>query len=193
MARKQIDPGTGLLLGLAGGVAGMAAMTAYFKIADALGSRREKERGKQSDGDRGSGDERSHEGDVVSPLGKNYREGESSTAAAGRVIYHAVTGRDPDEQTKTVLGHVIHHAFGVVMGAFYGAVRSGESWKGAVPAGLLYGTGIWLLGDEVAVPMLGLQGGPRSVPVGQHLNRLGAHLAYGLATSSATKLLARAV
>jgi hypothetical protein len=72
----------------------------------------------------------------------------------------------------------------------YGALRSqadGLDLKG----GLLYGTGLWLLGDELAVPALGLQGGPATVSGVQHLNRLGAHLAYGLGIATATQLLRR--
>jgi hypothetical protein len=41
------------------------------------------------------------------------------------------------------------------------------------------------------VPVLGLQSGPTAVPPVQHANRLGAHLAYGLATGIATGLLRR--
>jgi hypothetical protein len=50
---------------------------------------------------------------------------------------------------------------------------------------------MWILGDELAVPALGLAEGPRKYPVRQHVHRLGSHLAYGLAAAFTTSALHR--
>lgn len=57
--------------------------------------------------------------------------------------------------------------------------------------GTVFGTALWLFGDEIAVPLSGLQAGPTAVSGPQHLNRWGAHLIYGMATSLGTQLLHR--
>jgi hypothetical protein len=60
-----------------------------------------------------------------------------------------------------------------------------------VKTGLMFGTALWLTMDETVVPLLGLQSGPSTVTTVQHINRWGAHLAYGSATSVATQVLLR--
>jgi hypothetical protein len=58
-----------------------------------------------------------------------------------------------------------------------------------VKGGLAVGVGLWLLGDELVMPLLGLTGGPTAYPAAVHVHGFGAHLAYGLATSAATQAL----
>jgi len=70
-------------------------------------------------------------------------------------------------------------------------ITNSEDGSLDILGGPAYAAGLWLLGDELVVPMLGLQSGPTAVPPVQHANRLGAHLAYGLATGVATGLLRR--
>jgi hypothetical protein len=48
---------------------------------------------------------------------------------------------------------------------------------------------MWIFGDELVGPLLGIQSGPTAVLARQHANRFGAHLAYGLGTSVTTQLL----
>ena len=75
-----------------------------------------------------------------------------------------------------------------MMGGLYGLARSRTATPDAA-GGAAFGTALWLFGDEFAVPLLGLAQGPTAFPVRQHLHRLGAHLAYGLATAAATQAL----
>lgn len=59
--------------------------------------------------------------------------------------------------------------------------------------GLASGTGLWLLADELVVPLLSLAKGPTATPLPEHTHSLGAHLAYGVATSGTTQLLRRLI
>ncbi len=55
--------------------------------------------------------------------------------------------------------------------------------------GALFGAGLWLLGDELAVPLLGLSDRPTSYPVTSHLQSLAQHLGFGVATAATTGVL----
>jgi uncharacterized membrane-anchored protein YitT (DUF2179 family) len=55
----------------------------------------------------------------------------------------------------------------------------------------VYSVGLWALGDELVVPLLGLQSGPTASPPVAHVNRLAAHLLYGAGLSVGTQALHR--
>jgi hypothetical protein len=130
---------------------------------------------------------------IISPFGRHFEEGESSTAAMGRIIYHWITGKEPQcEETRSLLSNLTDWGFGMLMGGVYGALRGEEKafdFKGE----LLYAFGLWLFADEIGVPLMGLAKGPKGYPISLHLEDLGAHLVYGLVTFTTTKLLERIV
>jgi hypothetical protein len=129
--------------------------------------------------------------DDVSIPGRQYQEGESSTDALGRMLFRAATGRPPRaEETRMRLSQPVHWGYGMLQGGMYGAARA--TARGLdLGGGVVFGAGLWLVGDELVVPLLGLQGGPATVPPVQHINRLGAHLAYGAATAGTAQILRR--
>jgi hypothetical protein len=168
-----------MITGLVGSIAGLMAMRLYWeKVAPLVDDH-------ISDEPVGS-----EELDDISVVGKQYEEGESATEALGRIAYQKVTGKEPDDSTKEALSYAAHWLYGLLQGGAYGSLRA----KGPgidVLGGLLFGAALWLFGDETAVPALGLQKGPTAVSPAQHVNRLGAHLAYGLGTAAAARLLRR--
>jgi hypothetical protein len=128
--------------------------------------------------------------DDIAVTEQQYREDESSTAALGRIIYRQLTGKEPrSKETKEALSNLVHWGYGILQGGLYGAFRGDSRKLLDITGGAAFATGLWLLGDEVAVPMLGLQSGPTTVSPAGHLNRWGAHLAYGLTTAATTQLL----
>ena len=120
--------------------------------------------------------------------GRRYRRGESSTDALGRMMYTHITGQEPGDELRTVLSYLTHWGYGLVQGGVYGLARE-EAGFPDLAGGLRFGTKLWLFGDEMMVPALGLQAGPTAVPPVQHANRLGAHWFFGAATAISTKLL----
>jgi hypothetical protein len=121
---------------------------------------------------------------------QKYKGQESSTDALGRLMYQSITGKEPEtKETKELLSQLVHWGYGILQGGLYGAWRDGNGRHPDLKSGAVFGTGLWLLGDELTVPALGLQSGPTAVPPQDHLNRLGAHLAYGLATAVTTRVL----
>ena len=175
-----------LLLGAAGAVVGVCAMDAYFKLL-----KRRSSRSGDNAGEEARSEESRHALDDISIAGIKKREKEPATATLGRLGYHAVKGRDPDRETSRRLSTAIHWAYGVAVGGLYGLLRGDDRAALDIPAGLGYGAALWLIGDEVMVPVLGLSEGPTAHAPADHLKALGAHLVYGVATSATTQALHR--
>lgn len=185
MSSRPSNPWKGALLGVAGGFVGLLAMRVYQQhIAPALS-----ERFGPSDDEADADDEKGAL-ESISLIGTHHREDESSTAALGRILYESFTGEEPDDETKAALSYLVHWGYGLVQGGVYGALSETTDTP-PLEDGLAFGTSLWLVGDEIVVPLLGLQDGPSAAPPVQHFNRLGAHLAYGITTAAATRLLRR--
>jgi hypothetical protein len=182
MSRKP-NRWKGLVIGVVSSAAGLAAMDAYWqKVAPKL----------RENVDLGGKDAYpdSLALDDISVKGQQTKEDEGSTAALGRMIYQSVTGKEPEtEETKELLSYLVHWGYGLMQGGVYGTWFAGNGRSPNLLNGTAFATGLWLLGDELTVPMLGLQEGPTAVDPQSHLNRLGAHLAYGLTTAVTGRLL----
>lgn len=108
------------------------------------------------------------------------RGGKTAYGVAAEKVASAAGQELSDEQRKQA-GSAIHWALGAGAGAVYGLMQ------GRVPgadagAGLLFGTGFWLLVDEGANAVLGLTPGPSAFPWETHARGLAGHLVFGLAT-----------
>lgn len=185
----QNDIGRALARGALASVAGLVAMDLFHRgmkrVADRDGPGEAEQNG-------GSGSRHRFERlDDISLVGQHHREGEPATVALGRLAYERVKGREPSRERKAQLGTAVHWGYGMAVGALFGFLES-RMRTDDIPAGLGYGAALWLLGDELAVPLLGLADGPTAHPPGVHAQALGAHLVYGLATGAAIKALERA-
>jgi hypothetical protein len=174
-------PWKGLVLGALGGAAGTLAMNAFMKKAT-----------KWTDNPQQSKQEESaDEAAAFSIAGKKFEEGESSTETVGRLAYRAVAGEEPrTEETRQTLSQEVHWAFGIAMGALYGGVRG----RGPLPdtlGGALFGSSVWLLASELALPLLGLSPGPAATSGRKHAQHFAAHLVYGTVTAATTQGLHR--
>ncbi len=74
----------------------------------------------------------------------------------------------------------------------------GEALAEVVPIvtvgeGAGFGTGVWLLADEVAVPAAGLSKRPKEIPITTHLYALVSHLVYGWITETVRRAVRRAL
>jgi hypothetical protein len=172
-----------LMPGALGGVVGTAAMAAcgiVWSAADAStgqGSRSRRLR-RSGVGTRQfpQSEPRSHEG-ADTP----------SEYVARRIP--GVTSR----RRQRLVGSLIHFGFGAAAGATYAAalttapppvarvLRSGR--------GLTYGVLVWLLADEIGVPLTGIAPAPHRTPLRLHAYALAGHLAYGLALESVRRLV----
>jgi uncharacterized membrane protein YagU involved in acid resistance len=90
----------------------------------------------------------------------------------------AVFGEDLRTENAEQVGAVIHYLFGIFTGAAYG-LAGGRYPSLTMGRGTVFGGGLWLVGDELAVSAAGLEN-PRAADAGSHLSALAAHLLYGL-------------
>lgn len=90
-------------------------------------------------------------------------------------------GQDLSADQKQRAGTFVHYAFGTVVGAAYG-VAAEYSKLPRAGAGSAFGAALWLLSDEIAVPVLHLAKPPREYSVEVHASALAAHLVYGVTT-----------
>lgn len=184
MSESQSNSWKALVSGVAGAIAGLLAMRYYWQNVAPL----VREQGSDEEGE-ASAYPPDLELDDISLFGKQYRDDESSTAALGRMGYTWLTGSEPQsDETKTVLSELVHWGYGLLQGGVYGVMYRDAGFPD-LSGGVGHGTLLWAAGDELAVPLLGLQSGPTAAPPLQHANRLGAHLFYGVATAGTTQLL----
>ena len=182
MSRRERNRWKGFVLGTVGGTAGVVAMSGYWRAASALAGRDPRRQGRNH---------APHPLDWISLAGSQHEEGESTTAAAGRILYRKITGRDPEsEETRDALSYLVHWAFSMLTSGICGAIRCRAAFPD-LKGGLSLAIGLWLFGDELAAPLLGLAKGPTAYPPVLHAHGLGAHVAYGLGSSAATQLLQR--
>jgi hypothetical protein len=180
--------GKKFLLGVIGSLGGLLAMRLYWQYVAPLIKAKF---GSQNSDRTATAPNSSEALNDIALTGRQYRANESATEALGRILYERVTGHEPtSDQSTNRLSYGIHWVYGMIQGGLYGALLS-SARKLDLQKGAFYGLALWLLGDELVVPLLGLQEGPTAVSGEQHLNRFGAHLAYGLGTSFSTSLLRR--
>lgn len=177
----------GFLMGIIGGVAGLLAMRAYWQQAAPKVRRNVDLGGTDAYPDQLALDD-------ISQVDRDPNAEESPTAVLGSKVYEVITDHAPEtEEVRTTLSYLTHWGYGLMQGGLYGAARAADG-KGRgldLRGGASHGFGLWLMGDEITVPMLGLQTGPTAVSPTTHINRLGAHLVYGVTTAAVTQLLLR--
>lgn len=113
------------------------------------------------------------------------REAETIT----RRFVESMMMRPLSEEGKKAGAAIVHYAFGALWGGLYGLAR--ETIPGAkTPAsGLVFGSAVWILGDQIVVPAFRLAGGPSDYPLKTHAYGLAAHLVYGASVWAAYEML----
>lgn len=106
---------------------------------------------------------------------------EPTTTRAAEKIFEALFDDELDEDQKPVAGQIMHWAMGVGSGAAYGALTSAVPIAGT-GFGIPFGAALWVVADEIAVPLSGLSDPPQEVPASTHAEALFAHLIYGVVT-----------
>ncbi|MGE3541158.1 MAG: DUF1440 domain-containing protein [Candidatus Tectimicrobiota bacterium] len=96
----------------------------------------------------------------------------------------------PPERTQQRLGQLLHYTFGTLTGALYGTLAEARPQL-RTGSGVPFGLTVWLLADEVAVPLLGLSQPPTRQERSVHAYALVSHCVYGLATECTRRLVRR--
>jgi uncharacterized membrane protein YagU involved in acid resistance len=116
----------------------------------------------------------------TSPRSKEKRTAEepatvkTAVAVSQKVFQHRLTPRE-----KKIAEPVVHYGFGASTGALYGAAAE-LAPQITIGRGMAYGAAVWLFGDEIAVPALGLSKPPTAYPAKLHADMLVKHLVFGV-------------
>ena len=122
--------------------------------------------------------------------GQQHRTPESQPATykAADAAARALTGKPLPKDEKPAGGSIVHYAFGGAVGAIYGAAAS-QNDEITAWGGIPFGGTVWLVADEIGVPLAGFSKGPTEYPLSSHVSAFAAHLIYGLTTETVRKLL----
>lgn len=120
------------------------------------------------------------------------RKADPATVKAANAVAQKIAGRKVPAAYKPAAGEAVHYGMGAVSAAIYGALAEVAPIV-TVGAGLGFGTGVWLLADEVAVPKAGLSKPPQEIPLTTHLYALASHLVYGWITETVRSAVRRAL
>lgn len=122
---------------------------------------------------------------------QNPESAEDATMKAAERIAEDVGFRPLTPEEKAKAGPIVHYAFGTAMGALYGLANE---YMPATHAGFgtLFGTLLFALADEIAVPLAGFSGKPQEYPLSSHLTAYASHLVYGASAEAVRSVLERA-
>ncbi|WP_223640425.1 DUF1440 domain-containing protein [Corallococcus sp. EGB] len=116
---------------------------------------------------------------------------EPATEVAARKVAERA-GVHLEGEVKKKSGNAVHWGYGTFWGAVHGALHDRVPLAGKL-FGVGLGLGLFLFGDELAVPLLRLSPPPQKVPAKSHLSALAAHLVYGTTTESTYRLVRHAL
>jgi putative membrane protein len=106
-------------------------------------------------------------------------EGQNSNEIAAQTVATRVIGRRLDCEELGVAAALMHYSFGTAAGAFYGTYVEGRPRN---RTGVAFGLTVWLLADEIAMPLLGLSDSTLRRPLEKRLQSIAAHIVFGLTT-----------
>jgi hypothetical protein len=104
-------------------------------------------------------------------------EGRNANELAAQAVATTVLRRSLTCAELAVAAPLVHYAFGAATGGAYGfVIRDGrQSFK----SGAAFGAAVWLLADEVAMPLLRLSGSTAERSLEKHLQSLMTHIVFG--------------
>jgi uncharacterized membrane protein YagU involved in acid resistance len=123
------------------------------------------------------------------PQGRQEKnDDEDATVKTAQAISQRILHRRLTQAEKRLAGPAVHYAYGGLVGALYGGLAELLPIVSA-GMGLPFGAALWLMGDEVAIPALGLAKPPTEYPPRVHADALATHFMYGLTTDVLRRFL----
>lgn len=167
----------GLAAGVIGGLVASVVMNQFQALLGKLAFGVERSHGAQSvqqgSPDGGYG--------LASHARKGDDESDDATMRLADTISKNVFDQKLTKSEKDTAGTALHYAYGISMGALYGAAAELAPIV-TVGGGLAYGASIWVVADEGVVPALGLSKPADEYPLSVHAYALASHFVYGLTT-----------
>jgi Protein of unknown function (DUF1440) len=120
------------------------------------------------------------------------RKPDPATVKVANLITEKVSGHKIPSEYKPIAGEAVHYGMGATAAAAYGILAEVAPMV-TLGDGVVFGTGVWLLADEVAVPAAGLSKPAGEIPLTIHLYALASHLVYGWITETVRRAVRRAL
>lgn len=120
------------------------------------------------------------------------RKADPATVKAANLVAEKVTGRKLPRAYKSIGGEAVHYGMGTSSAAIYGVLAEVAPVV-TIGDGAAFGTSVWLLADELAVPAAGLAKPARQTPVSTHIYAFISHLVYGWITETVRQAVRRAL
>jgi len=125
---------------------------------------------------------------TLSPLGTQHEIDESASEAVARRIAVALFGAEPGVDAKRIGAWSLRLVKSCAIASAFSTICADDTRR-ALHGGLWMGTALWLVGDELALPLLGLRDKPTAYHPTQHLQSLAQELAFGMAAAATTHAL----
>ena len=109
---------------------------------------------------------------------KSFGLSAETDARAANQLWRRMKRESLSRRQAEQIGAAMHYGFAAATGAAYlaGATQFPSLRAGR---GAMFGAGLWLVGDELAMALAGLED-PRRTPMFSHVSALGAHVLYGV-------------
>ena len=172
MTNRSPNPYRGLLFGAIAGVTAAWAMNEFQSLLSKAIERRQ------------------HYSTFQKPEQPD-EDSEDATVRAAERVAKIVHFRPLTREEKAKAGPVVHYLFGTVMGALYGLATEYFP-KARAGFGTAFGTLLFAVADETAVPLARFSGSPTHYPLASHLRALASHVVYGASTEAVRSTLSRA-
>jgi hypothetical protein len=112
-----------------------------------------------------------------------------ATIRAAQLAAEKVGRSLPDDRGAQALGgKVVHYLYGTAWGAAFAVAARSRGERAPVATGLAFGVVLWVVSDELLVPLFRLSRPPAAYPATSHAKGLASHLVYGVATDVAWRL-----
>ncbi len=179
IAKTSVRTLRGTVAGFIGGAIASWVMNQYSEIESKPAKVRREERSKpvaqQAQGDQKSGPDQ-----------------DDATVKTAQAISTRVLDHDLSDGEKKVAGPAVHYGYGAMVGALYGGLSELVPTVG-IGLGIPYATILFLAGDEIAVPALGLSKPPSKTPAEDHASALATHFVYGVTLDISRRILRRLI
>lgn len=109
---------------------------------------------------------------------------EQATQTVARRFVEDLVQRGP-LRDKERGGAIVHEAFGAAWGGVYGLIRGSYAPVGTPLGVAAFSTLVWVVGDNLTLPVFRLAAWPRAYPLRTHAYAWAAHLVYGAAVAAA--------
>ncbi len=170
--------GRGAVAGFIGGAIAAYLMNRYQEIESRPVNVRREEQSRRENGE------------VVPEQSAEQQQGGDPKVQVAQRVSRKLFDHELSDVEKKAASPAVHYGYGAAVGALYGGLAELIPTVG-IGLGIPYATLLWLGGDEIALPALGLTEPPTQTPPQKHASALATHFVYGISLDIGRRILRR--